>query len=82
MKKFAYLWKLIDEYDDVVSWGIDEGVDMFIEGIIPEHTSSIDRDIDEIQCFIDRHYSDKNYRFIYTQVVIDLDKMTVRVAKK
>lgn len=68
-----YVWKTLDEYGEIVLWGCtDESVDQFIERFIPGHDSCCDRNLSEVQEYIDMYHEGK-YKFVYKEIEIDLD---------
>jgi len=79
-ERSIWIWKLLDPYGNIKNWGVvNEPIDIFVENIIPEDHSSIDRNLSEIQDYIDKHHSEKGYIFSYEEFVIDMDNMTVKV---
>lgn len=69
-----YIWRLYKDYawgNELIEWGVrDSQYEMFIE-FVPEFIgSTIDRDMKEIQDYIDEFLPDKNYIFEYQEFTV------------
>lgn len=81
MKSIFYVWKIMDtRYHTVRNWGVStESTDMFVDEVIPELNSGIDRDMWHMQEYIEQLYPDGRYKFTYKSVRVDLKDFSMEL---
>jgi len=70
-----YLWWLKDQYGQIVRTGIEsEMIEMLVDSVIPESSTwGIDRNMSDMQNYIDEHFPGK-YDFFYQAIDIKIDE--------
>lgn len=78
MTKTIWIWQCLKKDDitkeyELFSWGIDkESVEMSVEKVVPENHSSVDRNLSEMQKYLDKTHGKGIYKFDYTSRDIEL----------
>lgn len=76
-KKIMYKWIVMDEFGEIVNYGVrDEAIEMLVEKVYHKINSCADRNMSDMQDFIDEHYSELGLTFHYKEVEIDFKECT------
>ena len=68
----VYLYRILDQEEEVIAEGcLDNSVDILVEDVIPNVSTSSDRNLSEMQKFLDRNYSELGYKFEYKEKKVD-----------
>ena len=60
-----YLWNVKDEWGNLLRWGIDEGVDLLVCKVIGDENNCCDRNIWDMQKYLDKNYPELKLKFKY-----------------
>ena len=72
MKKTMYKWMVIDKYDEIVSYGIEnESIEMPLDYLHRAIDSCSDKNMSEIQEYLDEYHLELKLRFYYKEIEVD-----------
>lgn len=76
MKKTYYKWILIQD-GEVINHGVENSsIEIFVDCVFPNTSSSVDRNLSEMQDYADKYLSEYNYIFKYKEIKIDFSDLT------
>jgi len=76
MEKTMYKWITLDEEGEVVSFGIEDSpIEFDVNKLHPRLNYFGDRDMCEVQKFLDKHYGHLFLLFNYKEVEIDFKEL-------
>ena len=71
MYETIYFWRVTDKFDQIISWGITTSFCEFPLDKISGVNTSADRDLCDVQDYLNKHHLDKNYLFDFEQFQAD-----------
>jgi len=69
------LWKRQEWGNELINWGVrEEFIEVPIEHIVPQFCGCIDRDMRDIQGYLDTKYPEEKYIFEYQEASIKFEE--------